>query len=181
MPVSSKLGKKEIVEWISLNKNEISKILDIGVGSGIYAKLLRNNKIINDITIVGVEIWKPYISKFNLNELYDTIIQEDARKIDYTKLGRFDLTFAGDVLEHMTKEEAINLVENILSISKTLIISIPIIYMPQDEYEGNPYEIHVKPDWSDEEVKECWNHYIKKSYIGYKKTSPRIGVYWLQK
>jgi predicted TPR repeat methyltransferase len=181
MPTSSKLGKKEIIEWISDNKLSIHRILDLGAGSGTYSKLLSKSNLREGIELVGVEVWKPYISEFKLEELYDTLIAEDVRKIDWKSLGNFDVVFAGDILEHMTKEEAVLLVSNLLETSKTLIMSIPIVYMPQDEYEGNPYEIHVKPDWSHDEVVDTWKDNIKKTVIGLKKDTPRIGIYWLEK
>jgi len=77
----------------------------------------------------------------------------------------------------MTKDEAISLVDNILNNAKVLIISIPIVHMPQDAYEGNPFEIHVKDNWSHEEILATWPSKIKRSYIKSRKAI--LGVYWL--
>jgi hypothetical protein len=63
---------------------------------------------------------------------------------------------AGDVLEHMTKEEALTVISNLLPRCKYFIISIPIIKWPQDAVNGNPFEIHVKDDWSDKEALESF-------------------------
>jgi hypothetical protein len=82
-------------------------------------------------------------------------------------------------MEHMTKAEAVALVEQILDHCKTLIISIPIIHMPQDAVEGNPFEVHVKDDWSHDEVVSTWTQYIKQSYR--KSSKSKIGVYWLSR
>lgn len=179
MPYSSRAGKLEILKWFQDNESNITRILDIGVGSGTYAKLLKNNNVCVNTEIIGIEAWKPYIEQFALDLLYTKIINQDVRSISWKDLGNFDVAIAGDVLEHMTKEEAIELVKKILEISETIIISIPIVYMPQDEYEGNPFEVHVKPDWSHEEVLETWGDNIKNSFIGLKRNHPRIGVYWL--
>lgn len=179
MPFSSSLGKKEITQWILDNSTEIKKVIDVGVGCGTYANLLSSASVRDNIQLTGIEAWHPYIEKYKLSDLYDTVINQDARTIEWNKLGIFDLAFAGDVLEHMTKDEAISLVNKLLNISSTLIISIPITYMPQDEYEGNPFEIHIKPDWTHEEVTDTWSKYIKKSFIGLKKGRPRIGIYWM--
>lgn len=181
MPFSSSLGKSQIAEWIKKNQESVKTILDIGAGSGTYSKLLAKNNLRTGITLVGIEAWEPYVKQYELESLYDKLIVTDARKLDWELLGKFDVVFAGDVLEHMTKEEAIKLVNQILDNSKTLIMSIPIVYMPQDEYEGNPFEVHVKPDWSHDEVMETWNNNIKDSFIGLKGNHPRIGVYWLEK
>jgi predicted TPR repeat methyltransferase len=123
----------------------------------------------------GVEVWGAYIEEYNLKDRYDYLINDDIRKLDFFKIGNFDLCFLGDVLEHMTKEESIAVVDNVLTYCKHVIISIPIVYMPQGAFENNPYEIHIKDDWSDEEVKSTFS-YIKDSAA-----VSKIGVYYLRK
>jgi SAM-dependent methyltransferase len=179
MPYSSRVGKLETLKWFQDNESNITRILDIGAGSGTYAKLLKNNNVCVNTEIIGIEAWKPYIEQFALDSLYTKIINQDVRTIVWKDLGNFDVAIAGDVLEHVTKEEAINIVEQVLDFSKTLIISIPIVYMPQDAYEGNPFEIHVKPDWSHEEVLATWPSYIKNSYRKSRKAP--VAVYWLSR
>ena len=179
MPFSSKVGKEQTVSWFKSNQQNIKRVLDIGVGCGTYAKLIKiQNNIAVDAEWVGIEAWTPYIEKFELNKFYDSIVNCDVRKLDWSQLGNFDVAIAGDILEHMTKEEAVALVENILDHCSTLIISIPVSYSPQDEYEGNPFEVHVKPDWSNEEVLETWGNYITDSFSN-STGSFRLGVYWL--
>jgi predicted TPR repeat methyltransferase len=172
MGFSAPQGKKEIHEWIIQSVNDIENILDIGPGNGTYFNLLSNLKKFN---WEGVEAWKPYIEKFELEKKYNKIYQGDIRNFDWTNK-HYDLVIAGDVLEHMTKEEAIEVVKKCLDHSKMLIISIPVVYMPQGELEDNPFEVHVKPDWSDDEVKDTWHEYIKKAH-----RVKMIGVYLLSK
>ncbi len=179
MPFSSRVGKLETLKWFQDNEPHITRILDIGVGSGTYAKLLKNNNVCTGAEFIGIEAWEPYIEQFGLTSLYNQIINQDVRQISWRELGNFDVSIAGDVLEHVTKEEAISIVDQVLEISKTLIISIPVVHMPQDAYEGNPFEIHVKPDWSHEEVLSTWPTYIKNSYRKSRKAP--VAVYWLSK
>lgn len=173
MPSSSIRGKS----WTGTQLNKISrrfdvaKILDIGCGEGTY---INNYKSTFNAEWTGIEVWKPYIEKFNLRDKYDSIINEDVRKVNFKKLGNFDIVFAGDVLEHMTKDESVNVVRDILAESKCLLISIPIVHMPQGEYEGNPYEEHVKDDWSHREVVETFGPHIV-DYV----CDEEIGVYIL--
>jgi hypothetical protein len=57
-----------------------------------------------------------------------------------------------------------------------VVISIPIHHCPQGAWGGNPYEIHVKDDWTHQEVMESFpgiKQFLKKT-----KT---IGVYWIEK
>jgi 2-polyprenyl-3-methyl-5-hydroxy-6-metoxy-1,4-benzoquinol methylase len=180
MGTSLRTGKPEILEWFKENQLEITRILDIGAGSGTYIDLIKtNNSVCNDAEWVAIEAWKPYIEEFKLNEKYNNVINSDVKKLNWDDLGHFSVAVAGDVLEHMSKDDAITLVNKVLDHCNTLIISIPIIHMPQDEINGNPFEVHVKDDWTHEEVLETWQHYIKKIYV--KNHRSKIGVYWLTK
>lgn len=187
MPFSSGIGKEETARWFVENKDMIKRILDIGCGAGTYSKIIKQQKkICIDAEWVAIEAWEPYVNKFDLNKLYDRVIVSDARKIDWTELGSFDVAIAGDVLEHMTKDDAIDLVEKTLGRASTMIISIPIWEYPQGAAYGNPFEIHVKEDWSHEEVKSTWSRYIKKSFVGFYENADgtlhsKLGIYWLSK
>lgn len=173
MPKSSREGKDIIIEWAKLCP--ANTILDIGAGSGTYRKLFLKNNLFVNTQWIAVEAWSPYIDEFNLNALYNKVINDDVRNVNIDNLGPIDITFMGDVLEHITKEESIKLVDSVMKISKHAVISIPIIDWPQNERHGNPFEKHVKDDWSDEEVMATFSKYIKKSVAG-----NRIGVYWLE-
>lgn len=157
---------------------QMSRILDIGVGQGTYSDLLRSAGICQHTEWVGIEVWQPYITQYQLTNKYHVIINQDVRTLDWSRMGQYDVAFAGDVLEHMTKEQACELVDNILDHVNILIMSIPVVYWPQDEHEDNPYEIHVKPDWSNAEVYDTWDQYIKQSW--HVPESP-VGVYWMTK
>ena len=176
MPKSSKEGKDIIRNWLLEFNDTVSKVIDLGPGRGTYHKYYaRKAHILNHAYWIGIEVWEPYLKEFGLKDIYNEMYVEDVRFFNFSKIGNVDLVFAGDVLEHMTKEEAIQVVSEVLKYSKKLIISIPIIYHPQDAYEGNPFEIHIKDDWSHEEVLNTFPH-IKKHHKG-----EAIGVYLLEK
>jgi predicted TPR repeat methyltransferase len=178
MPYSLPSGKAQTAEWFNNNQDSVNRVLDIGAGAVTYPKLIKQeHSICQTAEWVGIEAWEPYIEQFDLKSLYDQVVNCDARKLNWTSLGQFDVAIAGDVLEHMTKEEAVVLVNEILKNCKTLIISIPIRYMPQDDIEGNPFEIHVKPDWTHNEVVATWGNQIKDYWR--KSVKSKIGVYWL--
>lgn len=175
MPRSSKEGKTQIKEWVSTIDVQSFTILDVATGEGTYFNLFRYLDNLRNCQWTGIEIWPRWIKKFALKEKYDKFFEEDVRTFNYAlHTPSVDITFAGDVLEHMTKEEAITLVNNLLSVTSNLFISIPIVYMPQGADGGNPYEIHVKPNWSHQEVLDTFPE-IVNSWAGKK-----IGVYWLK-
>ena len=124
-------------------------VLDLGVGSGTYANLMRQATA-HDCMWTGVEVWQPYIPRFGLDKLYDELVIADIR---YWELPRtYDLCIAGDVLECMSKEEAIEVLKKLKNNCGVVIISLPVKHWPQEAQEGNPFEKHVKDDWSHDEV-----------------------------
>lgn len=178
MSYSLKSGKEQTLAWFIANQEQINTVVDIGPGSGTYIKLIKEDaKCCVTARWIGVEIWAPYIEQFQLQSRYDEIINADVRTIDW-KVIQPDVVIAGDVLEHMTKQDAVALVDQILAVAKTLIVSIPIRHMPQDEHTyENPHEAHVKDDWNHDEVLSTWGHYIKDSYR--KSVKSKLGVYWM--
>lgn len=122
-------------------------ILDIGCGAGTYTKLFPQS------SWTAVEIWEPYVEQFNLRSLYDKIIIDDVRKIDFSKLGMFDVAIAGDVLEHMSVEDAKYVFSKLKTVAGVVVISIPIVNFPYKPKFGNPYQEHIIDDWRDARVK----------------------------
>jgi hypothetical protein len=156
MPSSDPANKP----WTAIEMSKINPktILDVGSGKGLYLDLIRET-LGNSVIVDAIEIWEPYVSKFNLNERYDNLYIEDIRKHNFNK--EYDLVILGDVLEHMSEKDAIDVWEKVSKNSKYAIISIPIIHYHQGEYEGNPYEVHVEEDWNTERVLRCFKGIIK--------------------
>lgn len=146
MPFSSDSGKHHIRRIISRVPN--AKMLDIGPGFGTYAKMFPHAEW------TGVEIWEPYVEKYGLKSFYKHLHICDAREWEPTE--QYDVAFAGDVLEHMTVDEAKALLAKLRGCAETVIVSIPIGHYPQDEWEGNPYERHVTDNWTDESFREAF-------------------------
>jgi len=138
MPFSSNSGKAHIKRIISKVKPKTA--LDIGCGVGTYAKLFPG------LEWTGVEIWEPYIEKYDLKSLYPTLHSVDAR--EWIPTQRYDVAFLGDVLEHMPVTDARYVLERVRECAETVIVSIPMGYYPQDAYEGNPHEEHITHNWT---------------------------------
>ena len=173
MGKSSSEGKDIILNWV--RELPLSTVLDIGAGSGTYRKMFTKNRVHTTAHWTAIEAWKPYIDNFKLTELYDSVINDDVRNVDIASLGQFDIVFMGDVLEHISKQDAIELVDKVMTVAKCAVISIPIVHWPQSDLHGNPFEVHVKDDWSDAEVTATFSKYISRSHQG-----TNIGVYWLE-
>lgn len=147
MPTSSKSGKASI-QWVMSKIPAPKTGLDIGCGEGTYAKMFPK------LEWTGVEIWEPYVEQYKLKELYQNLFVRDAKGWDSDD--HFDVCFLGDVLEHMTAEEAQQMLRKCRRLADTVIISIPLGHYPQGEWGGNPHERHITDNWSDELVKETF-------------------------
>lgn len=141
----------ETKPWISeqIYKIKPKNVLDVGAGKGLYLNLLYDVLGKDNVHVTAIEIWEDYIKFFMLKMRYDNLIHDDVRNIDNFN---YDLVILGDILEHMSKEDAIAIWEKVSKQAKYAIIAIPIINHPQEAINDNPYEIHVKEDWSTEEV-----------------------------
>lgn len=145
MPFSDQSNQKWVVD--TLSTLDITSMLDIGAGAGIYGKLFREH--FPKAQREAVEAWEPYIAEYRLNDLYQVVHHTDVK--NHSNFN-FDIVIFGDVLEHMTKSEALEIWEKTAKSAKFALISIPIVHYPQDEVFNNPYEKHVKDDWSHDEV-----------------------------
>ncbi|HEY9840951.1 MAG TPA: class I SAM-dependent methyltransferase, partial [Candidatus Obscuribacterales bacterium] len=171
MPYSSRDGK-ELTAQLLLRLDghfHFRRILDVGAGSGTYSLLLRSR--LPQAEWTALEIWEPWRERFELDQRYNRVIMADARSWEID--GDYDLVLMGDILEHMQKAEAQDLVLRLLHHCQLLLIAIPIVPMAQEAWEGNPYEAHIKDDWSDAEVRASFPN-ISLAFIG-----AEVGVYLL--
>lgn len=137
-------------------------VLDVGAGEGVYLNLIRES-LGSNVLVNAVEVWQPYIDQFNLIHRYDRVFKSDVREM---KDFEYDLVILGDILEHMSEDEAVMLWHKISLQAKYAIISIPIIHYHQDALNGNPYEIHVEEDWDTEKVlKKFHSIYEHKEFL----------------
>lgn len=134
-----------------LEERKPTTVLDVGCGAG--ENLKRYKKDGQHWT--GIEIWEPYVSRFGLDKLYDKIIIGDVREILQTA-GKFDVVIFGDVLEHMSANEAQIVFRLAKEMAKCIVVSIPIGSYPQGVWEDNPYEEHIKDDWTIEDIQDVF-------------------------
>lgn len=155
MPTSDKENKQVVKDWFEQLIPE--KTIDIGAGSGTYSKLI--NDEFRHGKWVAIEAWAPYITEFELTKHYNQIIIGEAQYIDYNKLlgqgcpCKTSLVIMGDMLEHMEKTEAKDLIDEIKKYTTNIIISIPLVHYNQEPLNGNWLETHVD-HWDFDEMCE---------------------------
>lgn len=162
MPYSFTYFKEEVKEWFLNNVPTSKRILDVGPGIGTYSDLLRSS----GYRIDAVEIYEPYIEKYNLREKYDNVFVGSIVTFD---INDYDFIILGDVLEHIPKNYAKELIRDIVNAKKECLVAIPY-EMEQGEHEGNIYETHHQPDLTHEVMCERYPDLTciyRNEYYGY--------------
>lgn len=137
MPYSDGQGKDTALAWYL--QIQPDTVVDVGAGAGTYARLMRPH---HPGRWTAVEAWEPYAARFDLVDHYDEIRITDARDLG-PEAFPVDLVIAGDVLEHMTHDEARKLIAAVRAAAENFIVSIPVLHLDQGDVYGNPYERHV--------------------------------------
>jgi SAM-dependent methyltransferase len=109
-------------------------ILDIGPGHGKYAVLCREY-IDWEMWMVGVEAIEEYVTQFRLNDLYDELHLGDVMLVPDEVLNSCDAVLMADVIEHLTKQDAMSLLER---------IDAPVVICTPEHFFQNP-----KTHWSE--------------------------------
>ena len=162
MPNSYDFFKAEIKDWIIQHVPKHKRILDVGPGVGTYSTLLRSHGYRMD----AVEIFAPYIEKYDLINKYDNVFVGDICKFDFKD---YDFIILGDVLEHLHKEDAIDLYNRMYQQRKEFLVAVPWL-MEQGEHEGNIYETHHQSDLTPEILKQRYPQLqptFENAYYGY--------------
>lgn len=129
--------------------NKIISILDIGCGCGQF-------KIFRKFNSIGCDIFSESLEIARKNNNYKKFIKIDIRNLTFT-LNSFDAVTCLRVIEHLSKEDGIKLIENMEKIArKKIIIVTPWGY---DTSKGghfskeNSYQIHLS-GWTPKEFEE---------------------------
>ncbi|RPI56425.1 MAG: hypothetical protein EHM49_00085 [Deltaproteobacteria bacterium] len=160
MPSSANEGKLLFEDWFQTFKDQISTVLDVGPGLGIYCDIIKSVK--PEACVEAVEIFAPYVDRYCLLEKYGTIYVCDIQKAAFAETV-YDLIILGDVLEHLNKDEAIQTWVRLKQRTKFLWLSLPLapfrpwfrgyghLGQPETDYKENIYEKHLY-EWQYEEL-----------------------------
>lgn len=130
-------------------------ILDIGIGFGKWGHLFREYTDILEsqddpsryrrenwkVRIDGIEGFPDYITDMH-RYLYNEIMIGDVRSLA-TTIGAYDVVFLGDIIEHVTKEDGIQLIRTLLEkTNRAIILSTPKYETSQEALNENELERH---------------------------------------
>lgn len=160
MPSSAYSNTAFVMDFLA--KLEPKSILDVGAGFGRWGFLCRchlgggynlQSKPDQELRIDAIEIFSRNISSI-YSAVYNNTFNEDARKA-VRSCGKYDVIICGDMIEHLEKGEAWDLVGEMRShASQAMIVIVPFGDCPQGIVDGNDCEIH-RSTWSRKDFKDC--------------------------
>lgn len=135
--------------WMAARLSELSPglLLDVGPGDGTYGRMARET--VPTCRLEAVEVWPDYVARYKLGSLYDQVHVADVRTWSWPY--RYDVVVAGDVLEHMTRDEAAAVVAAAKQHADAMLVTVPIVDYPQHGHD-NPHETHVVSDWRHDQM-----------------------------
>lgn len=167
---SYKAGKEAIrwfSEWVLPEKD--GRILDLGCGDGVWARLIQK-----PCFKVGVDA-VDYMAKYDLHKVYNRYIIKDVLEPGFLKsLGKFDIVFLGDLIEHLTKEEARYVLDTLEEFANHIIMSIR--YKPKQK-SLLPYDLIRQPDLTPEIAKQRYPEFDLYAHYEHPDGTPRYGYY----
>ena len=138
MPYSSTLLDKDFSA--ALGNMTVRTHLDIGAGAGKYGRMVAQEH--PESVRTAIEIWPPYVEQFRLRTIYQDVRVMPVADLMDDPDQAWDLVTAGDVLEHLPKSRALDLIEWLIYRSQVIWVQVPLRY-PQNSVNGNRFEAHV--------------------------------------
>jgi hypothetical protein len=166
MPFSDTQGKDVALDWY--RQIEPATVVDIGAGCGTYAQLMRppGQTWPHDSAFwIAYEAWEPYVAEYGLEALYDEVRVGDVRECAHYAAFSADLLIAGDVLEHMPRADARQLIADFKLAAANLIVSIPVLHLDQGDVFGNPYERHID-HWTADAMRDELGPGVVAEWVG---------------
>jgi len=133
---------------LARNLQGCSTVLDLGCGPSSPVATIPGLS-----RKVGVEPFEPYLNRAISNKTHDEFVCALISDLSFGQ-SEFDAVLLIDVIEHMSKEEALD----VLALAekwarKRVIINSPNGFVPQSALDGNPLQEHLS-GWSFKEMRE---------------------------
>ena len=144
------------VPWV-IDKN-CKSILDVACGQGNPMRMIKKRMKVD--YAVGVDIFKPYLDYCKKEKIFNKLITQDVRKIKFLE-DSFDIVLLNEIVEHLTKKEAWELIKKAEKVAKyQVVIATPIGKSYHPAVDGNKYQLHKSAFYPKEFVKRGYK--VKK-------------------
>jgi len=116
-------------------------VVDFGAGRGKMGAMCR--ELHGDgVELTAIEGCAPTAAMLTRGGIYNNVHEGLLQDwIDRNTL-KFDLAIFGDVLEHLTRRQAITALNATLAFAANVIVNIPLRNLHQDGHDDNPLEAH---------------------------------------
>jgi hypothetical protein len=113
----------------------------LDVGSGV-SRTLRDMEVPN---LTGIEGYEPCVTEARRLQTHDNVVHGDVRKLgDYFGTRQFEACVALDLIEHLSKEDGLKLLEAMERIAgKRVIVFTPSGFLPQGHRDQNDLQVHL--------------------------------------
>lgn len=114
-------------------------VVDIGCGKSSVLRAFNNTHK------TGIDAFGDYIEISKAQKIHHNYIQGNITEMDMKELLKsYQAVIAFDLIEHLTQNEAIKLIETIENCQniKFIAIKTPSSYIDQGEYDGNVFQKH---------------------------------------
>jgi hypothetical protein len=131
------------------------KVLEVGCGK------TPNMQWLGVKNSTGIDGYEPYLEVARKEHLHRELILGDVRDLEkYFKPGQFDTVVALDVIEHLTKEDGLRMMQSMEKIaSRKVIFFTPNGFLPQHSFENNNLQEHLS-GWDAKEMQQFGYHVI---------------------
>ena len=153
-------------------------VLDVGCGPAMTLRYLGVPRSF------GVEGYAPALADAKAKHTHDEFIQGDVRELlSLFKPGQFDACIAMDVIEHVTKEDGLQLIKAMETIArKRVVFFTPSGFLPQSHANNEDLQEHLS-GWEPSEMQGYGYEVIgllgPKRWRGeYHKLKRRPAVFW---
>jgi trans-aconitate methyltransferase len=138
MPTSIDIYNPDFVDL--LQKVNPTNLLDVGPGWGRMGHLTKSS--LPNCICDAVEVDSSYIEQYNLRQIYSEVYNDDIKNFCLKNSQmRYDIVLFNDILEHLFRSEALDVLDFILYRAKYIIVQWPNDYL-QDTWEGHESEVH---------------------------------------
>lgn len=153
-------------------------VLDLGCGKDSpiqYCKSIEYS--------VGVEAFNPSLEESRLRNIHSKYINGNVLNVDFEE-NSFDAVIMIEVIEHLEKNDALNLIDKANRWArKKIIITTPNGFLPQFEYDSNSLQNHLCGFYAKELKKKGFTVYgsagLKILYDGQK--NKKNEIVWIRK
>ena len=141
---------------------EVKTVLDVACGLSLKSQYLSPE------IIVGVDVHEPYLRAIE-TEIPYAVIKCDVRNIsDIFIPNSFDVVYALDIIEHLEKDESLELIKSCIDIAKkAVLVETPNGYVPQNidiqGFDADHWQTH-RCGWEVSELEELGFDCVVRDY-----------------